>query len=96
MLPKQTALPMVTAPMAMPPVVTPPSPMLAPVTPVPMTPAPMPSAVPMDLLRLEMIDVVLCNDCGFYTLAAAERVPVAARRMIMAQHSQLRQVLWRL
>jgi hypothetical protein len=77
MLPKQTALPMVTAPMAMPPVVPPPSPMPAPVTPVPMTPAPMPSPVPtmapMDLLRLEMIDVVLCNDCGFYTLAAAER-----------------------
>jgi hypothetical protein len=36
-------------------------------------PSPVPAMAPMDLHRLEMIDVVLCNDCGFYTLAAAER-----------------------
>lgn len=58
---------------------------------------PAPAMARMDLLRLEMIDVVLCNDCGFYTLAAAERESrVASRRVIMAQHAQLRQVLWRL
>lgn len=61
---------MVTAPMAMPMVPTP-----TPV-PVPMPPMPMPSSVPVpvvvptDLLRLEMIDLVLGNDSRFYTLGA--------------------------
>jgi hypothetical protein len=33
--------------------------------------------VPTDLLRLEMIDFVLANDCGFYTGVAPGCEPLA-------------------
>ncbi len=60
------------------PVVPPPTPMPVPMAPVPMSVPVM--VAPMDLLRLEMINFVLCGDCGFYTR-------VALRREVPAQHS---------
>ena len=65
--------------MAMMPVVMPPSPVpmpmpVVPVTMVPMTVMPVTAVMPpADLLRLEMIDFVLCNDCRFYTGVAPGR-----------------------
>ena len=52
------------------PVVPPPTPMPVPMAPVPMPVPVMPvpvAVVPADLLRLEMIDFILCSDCRFYT-----------------------------
>jgi hypothetical protein len=57
------------------PVVPPPTPMPVPMAPVPMPVpvVPVPVMAPTHLLRLEMIDIVLCSDCGFYAHVARGR-----------------------
>ena len=70
--------PVAVMPMPM-PVMAPPAPMPVMPATVPMT-APVAMMMPTHLLRLEMVDLVLRNNGGFYTLATRRRYRVRQTR----------------